>query len=111
MNMVNIEPLSEMYETENSYIITVDLPFIKSKDQIEIYVKENEIEIIAKAGQTITWSSFEGFGKRVEVATFRKKITLPSKINPDNVKAAFKNGILIVELPKLIERRKKVEIE
>ena len=107
MNMVNIEPLSEMYETENSYIITVDLPFIKSKDQIEIYVKENEIEIIAKAGQTITWSSFEGFGKRVEVATFRKKITLPSKINPDNVK----NGILIVELPKLIERRKKVEIE
>ncbi len=107
----NIEPLSEIYETSGSYLITVDLPFVKSKDQIEIYVKENEIEIIANTSKKIYWSSYEGLGKKVEVTKYRKKFTLPFKIDPEKVKASFKNGILLIEIPKTSEKRTKINID
>ncbi len=106
----NVEPLSEIYETSDSYIITIDLPFVKDKEQIELYVKENEIEIIAMMNRKVYWASFEGFGKKVEVSKYRKKITLPFTIDPNSVKATFKNGILMVEIPKKREKRTKINI-
>ncbi len=106
----NVEPLSEIYETSDSYIITIDLPFIKDKNQIEIYVKENEVEIVATMNKKVYWSSFEGFGKKIEVSKFRKKIALPFVIDPESVKATFKNGILMVEIPKKHEKKTKISI-
>ncbi|MFP3262831.1 MAG: Hsp20/alpha crystallin family protein [Nitrososphaeria archaeon] len=106
----NVEPLSEIYETSDSYIITMDLPFVTDKNQIEIYAKENELEIIATMNRKVYWSSFEGFGRKVEVNKFRKKISLPVKIDPETVKATFKNGVLIVEIPKKREKKTKINI-
>lgn len=106
----NVEPLSEIYETSDSYILTIDLPFIKDKNQIEIYVKENEVEIVATMNKKVYWSSFEGLGKKIEVNKFRKKITLPFVIDPESVKATFKNGILMVEIPKKREKKTKISI-
>jgi HSP20 family protein len=106
----HIEPLSEIYETSDGYIITIDLPFITDKNQIEMYVKENELEIIATMNKKVFWSSFEGFGSRIEVNKFRKKISLPIKIDPESVKATFKNGLLIIEIPKKREKKTKINI-
>jgi len=47
---------------------------------------------------------------KVEVNKFRKKISLPVKIDPETVKATFKNGVLIVEIPKKREKKTKINI-
>lgn len=90
------EPLTEITDLNGKYEVTVELPGVK-KDEIELSATEKTVNVEAK-------------GER----KYHKKISFEEPVDPDEVDANFKHGILTVEIDKKRgeEREgKRIEIE
>jgi HSP20 family protein len=96
-------PLSEVTESENKVIVTVDLPYV-NKEDVKLHATEDTLEVEAKTRQGICFDRWGTVQKCVEFNCFRKKIKLPEKVKPNEAKATFKSGILEVQIPKRAER-------
>ncbi len=99
-----IEPLADIAETDEEIVITVDLPFVKSKEDIDVYVSDDGVEITAKTRRGIKWNKWSTHYRYTEFNQFKKRIKLPVRVDPDNVRAFFRNGILTIKLRKKKER-------
>jgi HSP20 family protein len=96
-------PLSEVKETRDDVIVTVDLPYV-SKENITLHATENTIEVEAKTDKGICFDRWGTIQKCLEFNCFRKKVKLPAEVKPKEAKASFKSGILEVRIPKRIDR-------
>lgn len=85
------EPLTDVIEEDDEVIVVVELPGV-TKEDIMLDANEDTIEIKADGG---------------EDRKYQKNLILPAKINPDQAKARYTNGILEVRLEKVEEKRKK----
>ncbi len=103
-----MSPLVEIKDTEEKIIITADLPFV-NKEDIELSAEEKTLTIKAKTEKEICFDSWGGVHRKIKFDSFRRKVTLPSKVNPEEAEANFEKGILKVELPK--KKGEKIELE
>ena len=104
-----LEPLAYLNETDDLIVVTVDLPFVKKED-IKLDVTPNLLKIEAKMQKHVIYDRWGTVQRRCKFKTFHKEVKLPSEVIPELTKAKFKNGYLIVTLPKKV-RRHKIEIE
>jgi HSP20 family protein len=90
-------PAVDLMETNQEIIARVALPGV-SKETIDLHVTEDSLSVEAKA------ALLEGKYLRRETSLqgFKRDIKLPVEIKPEQVKAAYENGILEVRLPKLV---------
>lgn len=103
-------PAVDVSETEADLVIRAELPGL-SQDNIELNLQDNVLTLKG-AKQQEKKEDEENF-HRVErsYGTFSRSFTLPINVNPEAVAATFKNGILVITLPKAEEARlKKIEI-
>ena len=103
-------PVTGMRETESAVIATFELPGI-SKDDIELNVAENSIEIKAekKREKEEKTKNFRGFSSASR--SFYRKIPVPMEIKADQSTAECKDGILEVTMPKQGAKKAKIEIK
>jgi len=88
------EPLVDVMDDKDKYRIFVELPGVE-KDQINLNAAEDSLEISTK-----------------DEKKFYKMVYLDSAVNPDSVKASYKNGVLSIELEKMEKRKgKDVQID
>ncbi|MHC1567307.1 MAG: Hsp20/alpha crystallin family protein [Candidatus Syntropharchaeia archaeon] len=99
----DLEPLAEIEEREDRIIIMVDLPNVRKED-IEVHATEDAVEISAKMSQFVEWKKWGSIQREITFKSFRKYISLPSRIDPGKAEAIFRKGILKIELPKMKER-------
>lgn len=102
-------PAINFEETENEFIVSAELPGM-SKDDIKVKVTEDGLTISGEKKM-----SKEEKGKtyhRIEMAygNFQRTISFPEDVVPDKAKATYKDGILMVNVPKS-EKSKPKEIE
>ncbi len=90
-------PTVDLIESDEELIALVAMPGA-SKDAIDLRVTEDSLYVEAKAMPR------EGRYLRRETSTLgmKREIKLPVEIKPEQVKAAYENGILVVRLPKLV---------
>ncbi len=104
-----LEPLMDYKITKDEVQLSADLPNVE-KPKIQVNATENSIEIVAEMKKEI---SFEKWGTKTfqkKFSRFHKSLTLPVKINVNEIKATFKDGILQIRAP--IKREKtQVDIE
>ncbi len=100
------EPVTDVWENDDYVFVTAELPGIK-KDEIDLNVEENFVEIKAKSKNKKEDSRFYS----EEFRTFYTKIDLPSSVDANKVEATFSNGILELKIPKLKGKKKKIEIK
>jgi len=98
------EPLCDVYETEDEVVVIADVPGSKKED-ITVTATEDTIEISAqfKKEEEVKKPSYLKRERRCE--KFYRKLSLPTKVNPEGAKSKYNNGILEVRLPKA-ERKK-----
>lgn len=99
-----LEPLVEIQDREDEVVVTIDLPCVASKDDIEANVTEDTLEVIAKLKSAVKWEHWGASQRRFEFRSFRKLIRLPDKVSPKEAKATFKAGVLRIILPKAKKR-------
>lgn len=90
-------PLADVYETDDAYVVEVDLPGVKSKD-INIEVVGNELAITGELKQT----ERKGLLRRKQrrVGEFEFRIALPREVDADQIEANLADGVLTVRIPK-----------
>ncbi len=99
-------PPVDIYETEGELVLRADLPDIQEKD-LDLRVENNMLTIRGerKFDQTVKEDNY----LRVERAygTFSRSFSLPNTVNPDAIKAEYRNGVLEVRMPKREESKPK----
>ncbi len=96
-----LQPLTHVRETEESIIITVDLPCVKKED-IKVNVTENMVKIEAPMRECVRLSQYGAIQREAEFDVFKKTVRLPVAVEPQKARARFKGGILEIVLPKKI---------
>jgi HSP20 family protein len=97
-------PPMDLVEADDHFLLKADLPGLREGD-VSIEVQDGTLTISGerKAEQQKT----EGGWYRIERAfgSFSRSLTLPEGVNPDGIKAEFRDGVLEVRIPKPEERK------
>jgi len=104
-------PTTDMIETDNEYVVEVDLPGL-SKDDITINCQDNVLTIEGERKRE-SKEEHKGYLRNERYfGTFKRAIMLPASILDDKIKATFKDGVLRVTVPKAEKsKRKTVDID
>jgi HSP20 family protein len=96
-------PPVDIRETENELIVKADIPDVKFED-IDVRMENGTLTVKGerKFEKETEGQKEEGGWHRVErsYGHFERVFTLPDTVNPDGVKADYKNGTLTITLPK-----------
>jgi HSP20 family protein len=104
-------PALNVSEDEENLYVRAELPGVLPGD-IEITTKENNLVIkgerkIAAEGEKASYHRRER-----EAGSFRRIISLPTRVDSSQVTAACKNGVLTVTLPKAAEvKPRQIEVK
>jgi HSP20 family protein len=92
-------PPVDIYENEDAFIATADLPGLDKKD-IEVSLEDNMLTVSGE--RSYEKNGQQGSFRRVERAygTFRRSFALPAIVDAAKVDARFENGVLTLTLPK-----------
>jgi len=92
-------PAVDIYETENGIIIKAELPGVRKED-ISVEVKDNILTLKGERIQEKEVIQEKYFRRERCFGTFHRSFTMQDVVNPDKIKAGFKDGVLEVEVPK-----------
>ena len=97
-------PSVDIYETPNELVVKADLPDVEEKD-IDVRVENNLLTIHGE--RKFDKSVAEDNYLRIErtYGTFSRSFSLPNTVNPEAIRAEYKNGVLNVSLPKREESK------
>ncbi|MBD2629634.1 Hsp20/alpha crystallin family protein [Trichormus variabilis] len=107
LNTVTRVPAAELTETDDAVILKLELPGMEAK-YLDIQVTEDAVSI---SGERKYTTESEPNGKtRSEFyyGKFQRVIPLPAQIQNTKVTAEYKDGILNLNLPKIVEEKSKV---
>ena len=100
------KPLVDIYETDESIILKAELPGIK-KDDVSVEVKDNVITLKGVRTEEKEIKEKNYYRKERAFGTFSRAFNLQHRIQPDKIKARFKDGVLKIEIPKPEEEKPK----
>jgi HSP20 family protein len=101
-------PLADVEETEDAYLIEVELPGVKRED-LDIEIADRRVSVRGERKE----NERVGILRRRErtVGRFHYEVTLPGAVEDDAVEAHLDDGVLTVQLPKpASERPRRIEI-
>lgn len=99
-------PALDLYQSNDNVTAVFELPGMRKED-IEISLHDGALTI---SGERKRESSSNGEkAERTEryIGTFRRSIALPTRVDANKVSATYRDGILIVTLPKAEEVKPK----
>jgi HSP20 family protein len=92
-------PAFEVKETKDSFIFKADLPGVDEKD-IEVTLTGDRISVSGKRESEKREESDRFYAYERSFGSFSRAFTLPEGVDPDNVQAGLKNGVLTLTLAK-----------
>ena len=99
-------PAVDIHETDDSFVVKADLPGM-NKEDIQIDIKDSTLTLKGekKFEQQVSKDNYI----RVErtYGTFVRSFTLPQNVDPDKIKAKYKDGVLELTIPKKEEAKPK----
>ena len=95
----HMQPLLDVYETDNTIVASLDLPGVEKKD-VEVSVSNGFLTI---SGERKNISSEGRIWQETSFGTFKRTFELTEAVVEDKIKAQFKNGVLKISLPKAEE--------
>lgn len=109
--MKTATPSIDLQEIENKILVTADVPGIEKED-ITVNIHTDMLEITAQK-KNEKEEKGEGYLRRERGYTkFYRKIALPGNVNPDKIDAALKDGVLTIEMEKMmLPDVKKIDIK
>src|SRR5580658_1742440 len=104
-------PAVDVYENGEKLVLKLDVPGIKEED-LDIRV-ENQTLTVRGERKFEKEEKEENF-HRIErrYGSFYRSFTIPTTVNPENIKASYESGVLKIELEKRAEAKpKQIKVE
>ncbi len=100
----NLAPSVDLAETAQAVEARLDLPGMKP-EEIEIQIRGNVLTVSGerKEEEEEKGKTFHRIERRT--GSFSRSVTLPSTVNEDEVAAEYRDGVLIVTMPKSEEAK------
>jgi HSP20 family protein len=95
-------PAVDMFATKEDLIVTVELPGVVDKE-VDVSVTGDVLSIRGQRGQADDAKAAQQYWGERWFGKFERHLALPFPVNTSAVKAAFKDGVLTVTLPKADE--------
>jgi HSP20 family protein len=99
-------PALDLYQSNDNVIAVVELPGMRKED-IEISLHDGTLTISGERKRESSSNSEKAERTERYVGMFRRSIALPTRVDANKVSATYRDGILIVTLPKAEEAKPK----
>ena len=98
-------PALDLYEDHDHIVVKAELPGMRKED-IEVSLHQGSLVI---SGERRVENESDGESSRSErfFGRFQRALELPKPVDPNNVSASYKDGILVVKLAKTEEAKPK----
>jgi HSP20 family protein len=97
-------PALDLREDKDNLVATLELPGLK-KDDIDVTVHEGILSVAGERKQEKEHNEAETYRSERFYGRFQRTVSLPKPVKGEAVKAAYKDGILTVTLPKTEEAK------
>ncbi len=92
-------PKVDIYEKDDKFVINAELPGMNKKD-IEIDLKDRVLTIKGERSHENEIKEDDYYHNERSYGKFQRAFTLPANLDPEKIKADFKDGILKIEIQK-----------
>ncbi|MDZ7372763.1 MAG: Hsp20/alpha crystallin family protein [candidate division KSB1 bacterium] len=104
-------PAMDVYETDEGIVVKAELPGVRKED-LKISVDNNILTIRAEKKQDAPKDVSCYYCSERVFGTFQRSFTLPNTADATRVKATYRDGVLVIEIPKKEEARpKEIQVE
>ncbi len=93
-----IAPLVDIYETQEDYFLTAQMPGVK-KENVKIKLEEGNLVIMGRIDYEQNISN-KYVLKEAEIGNFYRRFKISDSVDETKIDAKLENGILNVKLPK-----------
>lgn len=97
-----VYPLLNLFEDSDNLYLTAELPGVNPAD-LEVSVHGDSLTLRGERKKSEEDETANFHRREREAGFFRRVVSLPVKVDNENVSAAIKNGVLKVTLPKAPE--------
>ncbi|MGA9535221.1 MAG: Hsp20/alpha crystallin family protein [Desulfobacterales bacterium] len=99
-------PAVDIYEGEKAVVLKAELPGIKKED-VSVEVKDNVLTIKGERKAESEIKEEKYYRRERTYGSFSRSFNLQYTVKPDKIKARFKDGVLVIEVPKPEEEKPK----
>jgi HSP20 family protein len=96
-------PLVDVHETEEEYLVRVDLPGVKA-DDVNIEINEN---VLSLSGSRVAEDTGQAQLIERPYGSFVRTLSLPQGVDSDSIEAGYQDGVLELRIPKPAEQKPK----
>ncbi len=91
-------PPINVFQQQDDILAIIELPGVE-KDSLQVQAKENTIRIAGK--KTVSYPEGASVHRRERTfGEFDRTLSLPVQLDPDRIKAEYRDGILAIHLPR-----------
>lgn len=103
-------PALDVYEEKDNFVVKAELPGMKKED-VEVSLHDGCLSISGERQGEKKHESSEVYRAERFFGRFQRTVTLPTAVAADKVRAAYKDGVLTITLPKTEEAKsKKIDV-
>ena len=99
-------PALDLYEDKDNFVVKAELPGMKRED-IEVSLHEGSLSISGERKSEEKHTDAEVYRTERFFGRFQRTVALPTPVAADKVKASYKDGLLMITLPKTEEAKPK----
>lgn len=99
-------PALDVSEDKEKYLVSIELPGLKKED-LNVVVHDGVLTVSGERKSEKEVKDGTVHRSERSYGKFSRSISLPSAVAPDRVGAAFKDGVLSIEIPKAEEAKPK----
>jgi HSP20 family protein len=95
----NWNPAVDVMEDDNNMIVKAELPGVE-KDKINVELNGRMLTIKGERSAETETKEEKYYRKESMYGQFERSVALPAEVDPESIKARYKDGILTVQVPK-----------
>ena len=99
-------PVLDVHEDQDNFTIHVELPGLK-REEITVSLQDGVLVLSGERKEEKVSEGTEVHRRERFHGKFQRELTLPTAVAADKVKAAYKDGVLAITLPKAEEAKPK----
>lgn len=99
-------PVVDIYDNDDAIVIKAELPGVSKKD-ITVDVNDRVLTLKGERSANNEVKEDHYYRRESSYGKFERTFTLPADVDPDQIKADYKDGILKIEVPKPEDKKPK----